>query len=301
MALHAARPNIEAPKAIDEPLGREVRDLLQLAKQADLVLILADHDGTFKEHEANSELVWPTEAERELLRKFERHPKYQFYFVTGRPMDWFFNRYGEHTGLGISANHGVVEKELGKSDYMPLHGLREDWKEAIPLLEDYLARIPKSRIERKLGLVFHWKESEDLEPEIAQAADATARDLYAKITDLFQGRPVKMVWSDKGKYFEILPDDARLGKGEAALRILRGILGDHLENQRNILVLTAGDESSDNEMHSVVRELSHQQNLKTFTLKIGENHLQQSTAEYWIRSPKDFREILDHLLLISHR
>lgn len=273
--------------------------LFKTISQARMLLILADHDGTFKEHEANSELVWPSPHETDLLSQFERTPKIRFFFVTGRPMDWFFTRYGRHEGIGLSANHGVVEKRIHEKDWMPLHGLAEDWKATLPTIEEALAKIPASRLERKLGFVFHWKEAEGQGEDALKAADEIARQAYMRLNEDFQHRPVRFAWSDKGRYFEVLPEDARMGKGEAALRILRAFTGENFEYGDGIVVLTAGDEGSDNEMHSVIREISQHSKIHPISIKIGDNHLSQTTAEYWQKTPKDFQNFLKGILKLQ--
>lgn len=293
---HAARSPNGLPIAIDGIQSPEIQEKLHHLLNARIILVLADHDGTFKAHEANSEAVWPTETDRELLRTFEAHPQLEFYFITGRPIDWVYARYAEHRGIGFSANHGVVEKPIYSHDWLPLYGLAEDWREAIELLEDFKQRIPLARIEHKLGYVFHWKESENRGSESLAQADELARDLYQKLLEKFSGRPVRFAWSDNGRYFEILPDDSRMGKGEAALRILRRYLGEKLEEPLDIFVITAGDENPDNEMHSVIRELERQGRVKGMSIKVGEHLLTQSTAEFWMKSPQDFQAFLEAML-----
>jgi len=296
IAAFQTRNQSLSPQLIESLNSKKAQEIMSQVRRAKLVIIFADHDGTFKEHERNSEAVWPTTAEIGLIQEFEKDKRFRFVFITGRPMDWFYARYGNHDGIGISANHGVVEKPINAKDWMPLHGLAEDWKDTLPFLQEYLRKIPESRIEHKLGFVFHWKENEKLGGVALQMADEMARELYARLNENFQGRPVRFAWSDKGRYFEILPEDSRMGKGEAVLRNLREFLGDDLNSSDEILVISAGDESSDNEMHAVIRELEHQVRIKSISLKVGENHLNQTTAEFWLRSPADFQKLLRMLL-----
>ena len=260
--------------------------------RAKIIVVAVDHDGTFKEHEINSELVRPNAFEMELLRKVGGHPKIDFAFITGRPMDWFYERYGELQGIWIAANHGVVEKWKNDHRILPLEDLPDHWKKSETFLEQYRAMIPGSRIEYKLGFVFHWKEAENSGAEVLARADAQAKELYAILNTEFAGQPVRLVWSDKGRYFEVLPDDVRMGKGEALMRLLTKKLGSDFHSTADVVLITAGDESSDNEMHSVARMLGQRHGWRTFSIKVGRNQLESTTAEFWVESPADFQGIL---------
>lgn len=285
-------------------------EFLSRLKAAKRIVFLFDHDGTFKEHEANSEAVRPTPDELKLIEDLADHVKIDFVFITGRPMDWMLERYAQIDSLYVSANHGVVNRPSYSGEVNTLEGVPFDFEEADVLLNAFVEKHPLARIEYKVGRVLHWKAYGIEGVETLNQVTHEARELLEHLRWRFKGRPVDLSkWSDNGAYFEILPSDpigasrALVGKEAAGERILEELLGvsaDRFHDPDELIVFAAGDENSDNPILAMVNRLRLQfastAGMQYISLKVGENSLAESDAQFWVPHPADLRQLLLEIL-----
>ncbi|MFN8061081.1 MAG: bifunctional alpha,alpha-trehalose-phosphate synthase (UDP-forming)/trehalose-phosphatase [Vicinamibacterales bacterium] len=149
--LTAARP-VAGTLAVDPP-GPSLMSALEAARQAPELRLLLDYDGTLVPLARSPEAASPDAHLVELLDELSRVPQTRVDIVSGRPREPLEAWFG-HLQLGLWAEHGFWRRSAGEQVWHAAANPWPNWQESVlPILEQFTAATPGSRIERKAATI----------------------------------------------------------------------------------------------------------------------------------------------------
>ncbi len=250
-------------------LERERNGLLRSYVESDNRLLFLDYDGTLVPFMGRPEESKPDHQLMEMLTGLSEVEGNDVVVISGRDR-WTLDEWLGTIDMGLVAEHGAWIKERG-GGWRTIAPLKADWKREVrSVMEVFADKTPGSFVEEKdYSLVWHYRMV-DSELGMIKAAE-----LKHVLTSLAASKGLQIV--ENNKVVEVRM--AGINKGEAA--------SFWLPKRRWKFILAAGDDSTDEDMFSVMPE-------HAFTVKVG---IGPSRAKYYVDSPWELRRLLGELLL----
>ena len=239
-------------------------------KNASTRLILLDYDGTLTNYTsvpAEAKLSSQIEA---IIRKLNEIAGTEVVIITGREYQ-DIDRLVGHLPIKIIAEHGAMAKDGGK--WKVRTGTTAQWKSIVlPFFDEAVCNCTGSFVEEKrFCLTWHYRNSDQI------VGYNYSRDLMNRIEEATQKNGLRVI--DGAKVVEVLRKE--INKGKATLDLLR--------NSSYDLVLSIGDDKTDEDMFEVLTD-----DKKHMTIKVGQG---QTSARYSVGNTADVALILEGLLL----
>ena len=230
-------------------------------------LIFLDYDGTLVPFASTPEKAKPDAALGTMLKTLLKDPKNHMVVISGRDRHTLEEWLG-HMEIGMSAEHGVWVREK-QGEWHMLEPIQDDWKEEIrPLMELFVNRTPGSLIEEKsFSLVWHYRKAD---PEQGMQR---ARELKENLLGLTAN--LHLVVSEGSKVLEIKHGGVNKGRASAFWTA----------SENWDFIMAMGDDWTDEDLFKAMPD-------KAYTIKVG---MTMSSAEYYLKSHVDVRELLDIL------
>jgi trehalose 6-phosphate synthase/phosphatase len=249
-------------------------NLFKRIAAANRCFIFLDYDGSLISSTATAQPPIPTAESLQLFSELGSLPQIELTLMTNRSKDFCMN-YFSHLPMNVAAEHGAFIQLRDEKFWHAPYGLDEFYliePDIIRLLERYTRHVPGTCIERKQFSIA-W----DYQRANAALAGAQARDLSAAIAQLLEHTLFGIY--HQHKILEIRPLIAN--KGYAMEQVLH-----HRECQPEHLLMTIGDDESDEEMY----KLRKQQNI---AIHVGAPNL---FANFHLTSPNDIRQLLKKIV-----
>lgn len=249
---------------VDLNLSNSIREHYINASQRILFL---DYDGTLVNFNSDINKASPDPELYELLAKLSSDKSNEIVIISGRDHQKMEEWFG-HIGIHLIAEHGVWQKQNGKS-WKSIRGLTNHWKEDIlPILNTYVERTPGAFIEEKsFSFVWHYRKvPKDM-------GELRASELINNLSYLIKDKGLQLLPGNK--VIEI--KNIEINKGKAALS--------HMFNQEYDFVMAIGDDHTDEDTFKVLPETA-------FTFKVGSS---MSAARFYLSTTEEVRKFLNHL------
>lgn len=232
-------------------------------------LLFLDYDGTLQPHARWPEEAMPSDRVRRLLGDLAAVAK--VYVVSGRPADVLDDWLGD-LPIGMVCEHGLATREPNaaweRSERPDPELLREM---ALPVLDDFTARTPGSRVEVKAAsIAWHYR---GVDPHLGSWR---ANELMGVLEERLQGVPLFVLHGSR----VIEVRDAALSKGRAALRLLAS-------NPGVDAAFCAGNDTTDEEMFEA---LSRVESPAVLTCRIGSR---STRAQSYLEGPDELIRVLE--------
>ncbi len=161
-------------------------------RRAKAMTLLLDYDGTLVPLAPTPEQAVPDRALRLLLARLAQRPGLDLHIVSGRSRESLLAFLGD-LPLTIWAEHGFWRREPGQDDWQPAGTLPTDWMAKIlPILEQFAAATPGSRIERKsVSVAWHYRLAD---PEFGMRQAHELRMLFG---DALSNQPLEVLEGHK--------------------------------------------------------------------------------------------------------
>jgi trehalose 6-phosphate synthase/phosphatase len=209
-------------------------------------LILLDYDGTLIPFYNKPEEAVPGEMVKEIIDKLAADKRNTVLLISGRDAktleNWFNN-----LDIGIAAEHGAMFKPAKSGEWKIPAEVNLSWKESVRnYLQKYIEMYPGSFIEeKKYSFAWHYRTVENIDEEATRLSFSKDLMLLNIHNDfhILQGNKVievKSAFTNKGSFIK-----------------------EFLEQQKFDFVLAVGDDITDEDMFSVLKEKTH------FTVKVG--------------------------------
>jgi len=252
--LQAAKKNQEGEQESKALTVLTKNNLVKKFARARRRLLLLDYDGTLVPFSKYPPQAKPNAKLLTLLSRLGRIPRTSLVIISGRDRrtldKWFHN-----IPLLLVAEHGIWTKEKKKAWTMPKEFDNEWKKTVLPILENYVDRVPGSFVEKKeYSLAWHYRAAT---PGLSQQR---AQELSMTLINLTANMDLQVVPGDK----VIETRNAGANKGAAALQFLR--------NQKFDFVLALGDDTTDEDLFEALPK-------RAYSIKIGRG---QSAAQYFL-------------------
>jgi trehalose 6-phosphate synthase/phosphatase len=267
--IRSAQPVPPPPLRLD---GESRSELLSAWSKASRRVLFLDYDGSLREFADTPEAASPTPEILSLLSQLAAIEGVEPWVVSGRSAPVLEEWLGA-TGVGLVAEHGAAVRAPGEPQFLALSAeCSTDWRPGVrAIFDEFTERVPGSRVEEKpLGLAWHYRKASPSQ------AEWQALELVRHLNEGASGEPYEVMRGNK--VIEVRP--AGISKGRAALRLLRGSLGELP------FVLACGDDVTD---ESMFRDLPGW----AWTVLVGER---KSLARQRIDDPAALRALLAELL-----
>jgi trehalose 6-phosphate synthase/phosphatase len=247
-----------------DTIGREVRDVLVAPGKR--MAIFVDYDGTLRELEMEPSAACPTEELLQLLARLRKRPDVEVTIISGRRADDLEAWLGG-CGFGLVAEHGARLRRPGSDVWERLdRNVSYAWKaEVTRVLRAYEQSTPGSFIEEKqTGVVWHYRKADPA------FGEWKAKQLFEELEAVTSNQALEVRHGKK--IVEVAA--TQVNKGAAVMRLL--------EDRRYDLVVTAGDDLTDESMFRLDVE-------NLVSIKVGPG---VTSARYRVRSPVELRDLL---------
>lgn len=230
-------------------------------------ILLLDYDGTLVPLVPRFEAAGPDEVVLDILRNLTSVARTDVVIVSGRTRA-DLERWFDGIPLTLIAEHGGFVRRAGAA-WVAASSRDGLWKGSVrPVMELYVSRTPRSRIEEKeISLVFHYRESD---PDLGALR---ARDLRDALEPLIANEGLAL--QEGSRVLEVRA--AGTDKGQAAASLLAERSYD--------FILAAGDDRTDEDMFAVLPP-------EAWTLCVSRRG---SRARYRLGSVEDLRTMLASL------
>ncbi|CEL98035.1 unnamed protein product [Vitrella brassicaformis CCMP3155] len=238
----------------------EVTEVIQAFRKAKNRIFFFDHEGTLAPDRRRitaipgenlfSQGSGPSKAVQACLQTLCKDPRNTVVILSGRDKESIEAWFGGIENIGLAAEHGFYYKVptiTGNQWYCMSQNVDYTWKQiAVELMMQYVKRTQGSFIENKgSALVFQYRDSD---PDFGQWQ---AKELSNYLSELLFGYPVS-VMTGKG-YVEVKLRG--VNKGVAVQKVLSKLTKINGEVD---FILCIGDDRSDEDMFSVVNNLTSQ-------------------------------------------
>ncbi len=268
-SIRSAKPVPPPPLLLD---GDKREELFAAWSGASRRVLFLDYDGSLREFADTPEGAEPTPEILDLLSQLASLEGVEPWVVSGRSAPVLEEWLGA-TGVGLVAEHGAAVRAPGEQSFLALSAeCSTDWRVGVrAMFEEFTERVPGSSIEEKpLGIAWHYRKASPSQ------AEWQALELVRHLNEGASGEPYEVLRGNK--VIEVRPSG--ISKGRAALRLLRGSLGDLP------FVLACGDDVTD---ESMFRDLPGW----AWTVLVGKR---KSLARQRVDDPCSLRALLAELL-----
>lgn len=273
--LDAWKQTEHKPQAEAEKLeGHNRTQLVQRAVDARRVFVFLDNDGTMIPIRSRPELAVPSREVIDHLRTITAAPGIAVTIVTGRPRTYCDRYYGE-LPLRMVAEHGAFIKEMPDAGWQQQPGC-EEFEVLKPhilnLLNMSVRCVPGTHVEEKeTCLVWHYRQAE---PQFAASqAKALVDDLHQLLSNTSlvvqtgkKSVEVRLVVANKGYALEYFAEHDRISDDD--------------------LVVTLGDDTTDEDMHRLVGD-------RGFAIHVGKPSLH---APHYLVRQEDVFPLLEEIV-----
>ncbi|MEE9381835.1 MAG: bifunctional alpha,alpha-trehalose-phosphate synthase (UDP-forming)/trehalose-phosphatase [Nannocystaceae bacterium] len=251
------------------PLSTTHGKAAALLTRAQRPLVLLDYDGTLREHVQMAGNAHPEPELISLLTVLCELAR--VYVVSGRSAQVLDAWLGGVKGMGLVCEHGWSLKHVGLGWSTPpavdQSVLRE---QIVPVLEDFVARTPGSKIESKVGsIAWHYRAADH------KLGSWRAKELHHLLNRQLQNMPYNAVRGSR--VIEVRPGG--VSKGNAVLTLVEKFPDADV-------VLCAGNDRTDEEMFEALERSGVS---GVVTCHIG---AQQTAAAHRLDRPEAFRRVL---------
>lgn len=233
--------------------------------------LLLDYDGTLVPIVSSPELAAPDPPLLALLARLAQQETLDVHIVSGRPRETLEQWLGA-VPVTLWAEHGYWHRSRVTGNWRPTAALPPDlWSRVLPLLRDFEARTPGSRVEVKTAAVA-WHH------RLADPAfgDRQAHELRMVLGDALSNQPLEVV--EGKKVIEVrLRGVSKMAAANHAMATLPA-LG---------RILAVGDDRTDEDMFAALPE-------PFVTVKVGGG---PTAARYRIADPSAVRRVLASLVV----
>ncbi|MBX3181489.1 MAG: bifunctional alpha,alpha-trehalose-phosphate synthase (UDP-forming)/trehalose-phosphatase [Polyangiaceae bacterium] len=259
------------PRPHFQRLDVQERALSARLAAAERPLVLLDYDGTLRDFVTDPARAEPDAALLALLERLASHST--LYIVSGRAKSALEGWLGG-LPIGLVCEHGLgVRHPGGAWEHRPPPGLEHLRQLLAPLLADFVARTPGSRVEQKEGgVAWHYRAAD---PEFG-AFQAT--ELQAQLEDTLERQPFNVLRGNR--VLEVRSEFA--SKGRALATLLAAY--PHAD-----LLLCAGDDRTDEEM---MRAIPSDWRERTLSCWVGSAH---PVADYWVEGSAELKAQLSQI------
>ena len=254
--------------SIESLSGSKLTQLKESYDGAKERVVMLDYDGTIQtfKNSPDPSAARPSEKVHTLINTIASDPHTRLCIISGRSKAALDSWFGD-TNAQLIAEHGAWVKRAGKWHKRDIEF--EDAREAaMPVLENYTARTPGSRIERKdFAMVWHYR---NVSPELALVRAYNLRhELKAAVNeydvDVHQGN----------KIIELKP------VGVSKRIAVQALLGEYDAS----FVLVAGDDYTDEDMFEVSPH-------ESYTIKVGPG---ETAANYRVSNVAAMVRVLEKI------
>jgi trehalose 6-phosphate synthase/phosphatase len=262
-------------------------NVLHKYKSCNKRMFLFDYDGTLAPLAQLPQYAKPPKAMLEVLEKLASNKNNSVYIISGRERSNLDAWLG-HLPVGLVSEHGIYlrpepdkTKEIDKTylknirwePFPAAQAIDLSWKATImPVLEDYTDRTPGSFIEEKqTNIAWHFRNAD---PEYGPFQE---KELLETLQDITSQLPVDILVAKKA--IELRPK----GTGKGA--IVKSIL--EKDNVSYDFVLCIGDDRSDEDMFTTIKDCVEQDNCVTCII-----HKKPTKARYYIEQQQDVIRLL---------
>ncbi len=185
-ALHTSP--VAAPAAADALAP----SIIRRCRNAATLTLLLDYDGTLVQLAPTPELARPDEQLMRLLRRLTTRPGTVLHIVSGRDRDSLAAFLGD-LPAAVWAEHGFWHRPAPASAWQASGSLPTDWMQKVmPILEQFTAATPGSRIERKtVSVAWHYRLAE---PDFGERQAHELRMLFG---DALSNQPLEVLEGHK--------------------------------------------------------------------------------------------------------
>ncbi len=249
--------------------------------EANRVLLMSDFDGTLAPIVARPELSKVSERTRSLLESLAKNPKYFIAIVSGRSVEYLKSQIALE-GVTYAGNHGL---EIVGPGHEFVNQIAEDYRPVIDRMSRALVEafhdFDGVVVEHKgLSLSVHYRQ-------VKQSNVGKVRAIFDRaLADLSLADEVKI--TEGKKVFEVRPP-VEWGKGQAVSLLLDTF--SKLDGG-SLVSLFIGDDVTDEDGFIA---LNRRGGVSIFVGDAGS----QSSAQYYLESPKEVQDFLELLTRIS--
>jgi trehalose 6-phosphate synthase/phosphatase len=167
-------------------------DVSRVARDAERLLLLLDYDGTLMPFSNAPNLARPDAELLTILRALTARPNTHVHVVSGRSREPLASWLAE-LPIGLHTEHGFWSRAKPTDPWTPLFHLPTEWKvKVLPVLQQFAAKTPGSRIEEKsTSIAWHYRMSD---PEYGAAQ---AKELRFHLANLMSNAPVQVLRGEK--------------------------------------------------------------------------------------------------------
>jgi trehalose 6-phosphate synthase/phosphatase len=259
---------LKSQRAYRELSGEWRKTLLKDYRGAQHRLLMLDYDGTLISFAKKPEDARPDVELKRLLLLLSRRHRNRLAIVSGRDRVTLERWLGDIPCI-LVAEHGAWVRWDRRSAWIAQTRAGTEWKSRLlPVLEDYVTRVPGSLIEEKeFGIAWHYRKAN---PELGEIR---SHELFDNLNEFLANIDLQLMQGNK--VLEVRPSG--VNKGEAAQTILaRGEYD---------FILALGDDWTDEDLFRVLPP-------EAYSVKIGFGATQ---ARFFLESPKACREFLLNL------
>lgn len=243
--------------------------LSEAYRKAEKRLILLDYDGTLISFYNKPEDAVPGNVIQDLINKLSSDVNNTVMLISGRDAETLQNWF-KNPEVGIAAEHGILYRAAGKTEWVKPEDINLGWKETIKsYFETYTESMPGSFLEeKKYSVAWHYRGLESVNEEDIRrtvSKDLTPLNIHNDFHILHGNKviEVKSTYTNKGKFVEKLIDKEDFD-----------------------FVLAIGDDATDEDMFNVLRG-KHQ-----YSIKVGHGN---TTAKYNIVGVNQVLSFLNQL------
>jgi trehalose 6-phosphate synthase/phosphatase len=170
------------------PADANAPALLRRLQHAPAVTLLLDYDGTLVPLARTPEEAVPDTPLLELLRTVAEHPGFDVHIVSGRTYECL-DRYFEHEPVTLWAEHGLLHRCRGASEWQAAASLPTGWMSKVDaILEQFTASTPGAMIERKsVSLSWHYRLADP------GFGERQAHELRMLLGDVLSNQPLEVI------------------------------------------------------------------------------------------------------------
>jgi trehalose 6-phosphate synthase/phosphatase len=241
---------------------------LEDARRTTRLRVLLDYDGTLVPLTRSPELAAPGDELLALLSDLAEAPDLDIEIVSGRPRDTLDAWFGA-LPIPLWAEHGFWHRIAPNEAWKPASHIRPDWSDRIlPILEQFTAGTPGSKIERKTAsIAWHFRGAS------REFGARQAHELRMLLGDALSNQPIEVL--EGKKVIEI-----RL-RG-----VSKSVVGRDECGSAGTTIVAFGDDQTDEELFSSLPPAS-------ITIAVG-GALRSAT--YQLAGYRDVRRVLRSLL-----
>ena len=245
------------------------------------VMLFLDYDGTLAPIAAHPGMARLSPCGKEKLKRLARGKGVQVAIISGRALDELKKQVGI-PGLIYAGNHGLEFEGPGiRHEHPAALEAKEVIKELVVMLTKVFRAIPGVWVEYKILTVsIHYRQAS---PERVDKARTLLLEAVRPYLNACQ-----IVLSEGKKVWELRPA-VPWNKGSVVLWLLGRAL---TQSPGEIFPIYIGDDRTDEDAFKAVQR-------RGLGVRVAENAGENTAALYYLRSPDEVFEFLDHIHLLK--